>query len=176
MATDLTKEQDVECAKALNILNNVLAMKMDGLAVCHSLYNKKQLTYREYEKIRTCRNVPDANSELIAALHRRGPDILGILIEVLEEEKEANGHIIKAIKEGKLLIILAQLAGEVFLQSRLHACVIILFYSGAITIDLASAQLNMHLHFLVLASSSKVSIRKCPFHMYCACIHGLLYT
>ena len=104
MATRSAKEKAVE--SALRKLNRVLTMKMDGPGVSVSLYGMGKLTYREYEKIRTCRNVPDANSELIAALHRRGPDILDILIEVLEEEEEANDHIIKKIKEGKLLIII----------------------------------------------------------------------
>lgn len=39
--------------------------------------------------------------ELLKALRRRGPDILDILVECLEEEKEANSEIIGKIREGR---------------------------------------------------------------------------
>ena len=39
--------------------------------------------------------------ELLKALRRRGPDILDILVECLEEEKEANTEIIGKIREGR---------------------------------------------------------------------------
>lgn len=100
MATRTPKEKAVE--SALRKLNRVLSSKMDGFDVCVSLYGQGKLTYREYEKIRTCKNVPDANSELISALHRRGPDILDVLVDVLEDEEEANAFLIQKIKEGNL--------------------------------------------------------------------------
>lgn len=39
--------------------------------------------------------------ELLKALRRRGPDILDILVECLEEEKDANSEIIGKIREGR---------------------------------------------------------------------------
>lgn len=39
--------------------------------------------------------------ELLKALRRRGNDILDILVECLEEEKEANREIITKIREGE---------------------------------------------------------------------------
>lgn len=39
--------------------------------------------------------------ELLKALRRRGNDILDILVECLEEEKEANREIITKIREGQ---------------------------------------------------------------------------
>lgn len=88
-------------AKALRSLNKVLHEKMDGFSVNVGLYGKGQLTFREYESIRTAKNVVDANSELVSILHRRGPEILDVLLEVLEEEEEANAHLISKIKEGE---------------------------------------------------------------------------
>lgn len=38
--------------------------------------------------------------ELLKALRRRGVDILDILVECLEEEKEANSELIGKIREG----------------------------------------------------------------------------
>jgi len=47
------------------------------------------------------RSTPAGVEELLKALRRRGVDILDILVESLEEEKEANKEIITKIREGE---------------------------------------------------------------------------
>lgn len=97
MAGKTPKEKAV--GRALVQLNKVLNDKMDGFDVCVGLYGRGQLTYREYEQIRTAKNVPAANSELVATFHRRGPEILDILLQVLEDEEDAHSYLIRKIKE-----------------------------------------------------------------------------
>lgn len=95
------KEKAVD--KALRKLNKVLHEKMNGFDVNVSLYGSGQVTYSEYEKIRTSRSVPEANSELVSVLHRRGPGILDELLKALKDEEDANQFLIGKIKEGNLL-------------------------------------------------------------------------
>lgn len=96
--TSAVKEKAVE--KALRRLNKVLNEKMNGFDVNVGLYGLGKLTFREYEHIRLSKTVLDANSELVSTLHRRGPDILDSLLEVLQEEDDANSFLIQKIREG----------------------------------------------------------------------------
>ena len=95
------KERAVD--RALARLNRVLNEKMDGFSVCVGMYGIGKLTFREYEQIRTAKNVHAANGELVSAMHKRGPDVLDALLEVLEDEEEANAYLIGKIKEGEKL-------------------------------------------------------------------------
>lgn len=92
------KEKAVE--RALARLTPTLIQKMDGFSVCVGMYGVGQLTLREYNDIRTASNVRAANSELHSTFLRRGPDILDVLLQVLEDEEEANAALIAKIKEG----------------------------------------------------------------------------
>ena len=96
------KEKAVE--RALARLTPVLVQKMDGYSVCVGMYGMGKLTLREYESVRTAANVRAANSELHATFLKRGPDILDSLLEVLEDEEDANSHLIAKIKEGLFLM------------------------------------------------------------------------
>lgn len=98
------KEKAVD--KALRRLSPMLIDKMDGYTVCVGLYGMGKLTLREYECIRTASNVRAANSELFSTFQKRGPDILDNLLEVLEDEDDANAHLITKIKEGIITTII----------------------------------------------------------------------
>lgn len=99
MASSSSKEKAV--ATALRKLNKVFNEKMNGFDVAVGLYGQGKLTFREYEHIRTAKTVPEANSELVSAVHRRGPEILDVLLDVLEDEEEANSFLIQRIRESK---------------------------------------------------------------------------
>lgn len=102
MAGRSPKEKAVR--KALQGLNKVLHESMDGFSVNVGMYGLGKLTYREYDSIRSAATTHQANSELISAFHKRGPEILDVLLDVLEDEDEANSFLIKKIKEGWLII------------------------------------------------------------------------
>ena len=93
------KEKAVD--RALARLSRILIEKMDGFTVCVGMYGIGKLTQREYELIRTAANVRAANSELYSTFLKRGPDILDCLLEILEDEEDANAHLIGKIKEGE---------------------------------------------------------------------------
>ena len=98
MANRSPKEKAVR--KALQMLTQVLQESMDGYSVNVGMYGKGKLTYREYETIRAATTAHQANSGLISAFHKRGPEILDILLDVLEGEEAANSYLIEKIKEG----------------------------------------------------------------------------
>lgn len=74
--------------------------KLNAQEVGMYLYGREQLTFFEYEELRTETDTVKANKNLLRALERRGEDILDELLDVLKIEAVSNKAIIGEIEKG----------------------------------------------------------------------------